>query len=216
MKAVIFDMDGVIVDSEPLHITHLHEFLRSIGVARPDTFTRNLKGVSAYDTWRMLNETFELKHDIDELIVRSRESYVQYLQNLESLPVIPGALTLIKYLKRSGYRLALASSAAPARIDMFLSKLKLKSYFENVVSGDDVERSKPAPDIFLLAAHNLGAKPTECVVIEDAENGVQAAKAAGMRCIAYGGSLHNTDNLLEADLIVKDFGKLVKSMRTGL
>ncbi|MEK7152450.1 MAG: HAD family phosphatase [Patescibacteria group bacterium] len=216
MKAAIFDMDGVIVDSEPLHMQHLHEFLRGMGVDRPQEFETSLKGVSANDTWKMLIEAFNLEYEINDLVTRSRQSYVSYLESLPALPVIPGAADFIKYTSKKGYRLALASSAAPKRIELFLQKLKLRQYFETIVSGDDIEHSKPAPDIFLLAAKKLGMQPRDCVVVEDAWNGVQAARAAGMKCIAYGGSVHNTDDLSAADIVVKDFKAFVKALKTGL
>lgn len=208
-------MDGVIVDSEPLHIEHLHKFLLTIGVPEPQKFTGNLKGVSATDTWRLLIQEFDLPQDVDVLVKNSRQSYIDYLNELPNLPSIPGSVDFIKYIHDKGYKLALASSAAPARIQMFLKKLKLEKYFQTVVSGDDVDHSKPDPDIFLLAAERLGVKPRDCVVVEDATNGVQAASRAGMKCIAYAGSIHNDDDLSSADLIVKDFGALTKALKTG-
>jgi HAD superfamily hydrolase (TIGR01509 family) len=214
-KAVIFDMDGVIVDSEPLHALHLQKFLIQLGVREPQRFKTNIKGVNATQTWTMLRDEFGLDYEIEELVMQSRESYVSYLETLPHLPCIPGAVELITFLHDAGYRLALASSAAPKRIELFLRKLRLRNCFQAVVCGDDVARSKPAPDIFLLAAKKLRAKPSNCVVIEDANNGVRAAKAAGMKCIAYAGSPHNTDDVSEADIILKDFRALTNSLKHG-
>ncbi len=215
MLTIIFDMDGVIVDTEPLHIQHLHGYLRKIGVVEPESFKRSLKGVSARDTWQMLIENFDLEDDLETLIQDSRESYIDYLESLDTLPVIPGVVQLVKTLHSKGYRLALGSSAAPKRIELFLHKLSLQKYFERIVSGDDVKKSKPAPDIFLKAAQLMQVKPSDCVVIEDANNGIAAARAAGMKCIAYGGSVHNSDDLAQADLIVKDFKTLANSIERG-
>jgi beta-phosphoglucomutase family hydrolase len=212
MQTIIFDMDGVIVDSEPLHIEHLHSYLKKNGVKHPESFDRSLKGVNAADTWKMLKKEFNLDHDLNTLINDSRKSYVDFLNSLDSLPEIPGAVKLIKALHSKHYPLALGSSAAPKRIELFLNKLGLRTSFQIIVSGDDVKRSKPSPDIFLLAAEKMNAKPVNCVVIEDANNGVAAAKAAGMKCIAYSGSSHNTDDLSEADLIVKDFDDLTNTV----
>lgn len=213
MKAVIFDMDGVLVDSEPLYEQHLQAFLVKLGVSQPELLEVNLKGVSSRDTSKLLIETFRLEYEIEEFITISRKAYLEHLNSLEELPAIPGVTQFVKYLHKSGYSLALASSASARRIDLFLTKLGLKRYFPVIACGDDVERSKPAPDIFLLAAKKLGVKPQDCVVVEDARNGVQAAKAAGMKCIAYAGSEHNTDDLSEADAVIKDFAALTKSLK---
>ena len=213
MQAVIFDMDGVLVDSEPLYEQHLQAFLIQIGVTQPELLTVSLKGVNSRDTNTLLIETFNLEYEIEELITMSRQAYLDHLNSLENLPSIPGVVGLVKQLIKSGYTLALASSASAKRIDLFLTKLKLNRYFPVIACGDDVERSKPAPDIFLLAAKKLGVKPKDCVVIEDAQNGVRAAKSAGMKCIAYAGSDHNTDDLSEADVIIKDFTALTKSLK---
>lgn len=215
MRAVIFDMDGVIIDSEPLHKEHLRGFLIEMGVSRPEKFQKNLKGVSAMDIWTALIDEFDLNYELDVLVINYRQSYLSYLKSLKTLPEIAGSTTAIKAFYKAGYKLALASSASPKRIELFLDKLHISSFFPVIVSGDDVVRSKPAPDIFLLAANKLGAKPSDCIVIEDAENGVRAAKAAGMKCIAYGGSEHNTDDLSQADLVIKDFAVLVKALRKG-
>lgn len=212
---VIFDMDGVIVDSEPLHTDHLQIFLTNLGVESPEKITINLKGRNARTIWGLLIDEFQLEHDIDELVTRARASYFSYLNDLPQLPPIPGAVEFIKYCHEKSYRLAIASSASPRRINMFLEKTGVKEYFEVIVSGDDVRHAKPSPDIFLLAAQKLDVEPRDCIVIEDAENGVTAAKAAGMKCIAYGGSDHNTDNLLGADLVVTDFHALIKGLKTG-
>ena len=212
---VIFDMDGVIVDSEPLHSDHLRIFLTNLGVESPEKITHNMKGRNARNIWELLIQEFQLEHDLDELVVRARASYFSYLTELPELPSIPGAVEFIEYCYQKKYTLAIASSASPRRIDMFLEKIGVKDYFDIIISGDDVQHAKPAPDIFLLAAEKLNANPVDCIVVEDAENGVIAAKAAGMKCIAFGGSDHNTDNLLGADLVITDFHALIKGLKTG-
>jgi HAD superfamily hydrolase (TIGR01509 family) len=214
-KAVIFDMDGVIVDSEPLAAAHTNQFLLSLGVKDPSLFTGNIKGRNSHDVWSLYIETFNLPHDLQELKTRSRQSYLDYLAALPELPEIPGAIEFIKYCHGKHYKLAIASGASLERITIFLERLSIREYFDVVVNGDDIQQSKPAPEIFLLAAERLSVKPADCVVVEDAENGVRAAKAAGMKCIAYFGSDHNTDDLLAADLVVNDFHALVGGLKTG-
>lgn len=209
-------MDGVLIDSEPIFEQHLQGFLLRLGVGEPSKLTHNLKGVSSKNVSQIIIETFELDYDVEELTMMSRRAYLEFLNNLQELPSIPGAVKFVKSLAAAGYPLALASSASLQRIELFLRKLGLEQHFVVIACGDDVKRSKPAPDIFLLAAEMLGVDPVECVVVEDAENGVRAAKAAGMKCIAYGGSDHNTDNLLDADIIVKDFDQFVDALRPGM
>lgn len=215
MQAVIFDMDGVLIDSEPLHRRHIEIFLVSLGVDDPARLMHNLQGLSSRRTSELIIEVFGLEYSVDELTDLSRKAYLAYLQSLPEVPSVAGAVAFVKSLEKAGHPLALASSASAKRIDLFLTRLGLKKYFDVVVCGDDVQRSKPEPDIFLLAANKLGVEPANCVVVEDAEHGVMAAKAAGMKCIAYGGAEHNTDNLLDADIIIKDFDRFVAALRPG-
>ena len=122
---------------------------------------------------------------------------------------------MIQQLAANGYALAVASSANPKRVKLFLDRLGLAHYFEVVVHGDDVLKGKPDPEVFLTAASKIGAKPYNCVVIEDAKVGVKAAKAAKMFCIGFAGLPHNKEDLSEADVIVTDFDVLTKHIKMG-
>lgn len=210
-------MDGVVVDSESHNLAHLKLFVTGLGIAETDIDWAELaaRGASSRKVWTHVIEKYGLEHDVDDLIKQGRQSYIKYLESLDRLDEIPGVTELIKHLHKQGYKLALGSSANPIRVELFLNKLGLKKYFSAVVSGDDVPRTKPAPDVFLLAAKKLGVKPSDCIVIEDAHLGVRAAKAAGMKCIAYAGSEENLDDLTQADVIIKDFKTLVRSMQKG-
>lgn len=218
MDTVIFDMDGVIIDSEPHNKNHMILFLADHGVPKSEIDFEDIspRGSSVRFTTNKLIDIFKLDYEEQELIDRIRQSYIAYLQKLDDLDEIPGARKLINHLHAKGCKLALASSANPARIELFLTKLRLKRYFQTIVSGDEVKHSKPAPDIFLKAAQQLGSKPEKCVVIEDANFGITAAKAAGMKCIAYNGSDHNQEDLSDADVVVKDFNALVRSLQQGV
>jgi HAD superfamily hydrolase (TIGR01509 family) len=216
MQAVIFDVDGVLVDSEPLFYAHLQLFLVERGVADPTQVSHGaLKGLNSLTMSQLMVDSYALDIVAEDFSAQHRAAYFEHLSSLEHIPEIPGVTMFVKQLAKSGHPLAIASGASQRRIDFFLQKLQLASYFSVIVCGDEVEHPKPAPDIFLLAAERLGEKPANCVVVEDAENGVRAAKAAGMRCIAYGGSVHNTDNLLAADLVVKDSTALVQALKPG-
>jgi beta-phosphoglucomutase len=210
-SAVIFDMDGVIVDTEPLSKKYEKEFLPKIGVSKPRDL--NVQGLTAKAYATLLKQEYGLEYNIDELIMMWRSGYLSYLAVLDQIPVIPGAPELIQYFIDSGHKLALASSANPKRIKLILERAGLEPYFSIIVHGDDVQNSKPAPDVFLLAAQRLDVTPSECLVIEDSTNGVKATKAAGMFCVAYAGSLHNSDDLSEADLIIEDFIAFTRSLK---
>jgi HAD superfamily hydrolase (TIGR01509 family) len=215
MNAIIFDMDGVIVDSEPLNDMHTKGHLIELGadlVARP---YQSRSGMNARETWELLKAEYELEHEVEYLVQRSRQRYMEFLDTLEEIPIVDGVRELLSALKRAKYRIGLASSANPKRVAFFLEKLELSDLFEVIISGDDVEKGKPAPDCYLLAAEQLGVEPKDCVVIEDAMFGVRAAKAAGMKCLGFAGLPHNKQDLSEADVIINDFHKLASFVDEG-
>ncbi len=215
MNAIIFDMDGVIVDTEPLTDAHHKRYLGELGADLVATPFQPQRGMNSRGTWEVFKALYQLEHDIDFLVESGRQRYIEHLRTLEEIPIIDGVRELLRALHEARYRIALASSSNPARIDLFLNKLGLVHYFEKIVSGDDVKNGKPAPDCYLLAAKNLGVKPSDCVVIEDATFGVRAAKAAGMKCLGFAGLPHNDQDLSEADVIIKDFHKLARFVNGG-
>jgi beta-phosphoglucomutase len=214
-QPVIFDMDGVLVDTEPLNEQHMEAFLTSLGVKKP-AFDPELKGFNSQTIWILLKQQYKLQQNIDELIAQARNHYLDFLKSLDQLPAVAGTRELVEYLDSLGCKLAIGSSASPRRIKFTLEKLGIARYFPVIISGDDIARSKPAPDVFLLAAKKLDADPADCIVIEDAYNGVTAAKAAGMTCIAYTGAEHNHDDLSAADLIIRDFAEFTDSLKKDL
>jgi beta-phosphoglucomutase len=215
MNTVIFDMDGVIVDTEPLTDAHHKRYLQELGADLEAKPFQPQRGMNSRGTWEVFKAIYELEHDIDFLIESGREKYVEHLKTLDEIPIVDGVSKLIHQLHAVGYRIALASSSNPKRIELFLNRLKLIDYFEVTVSGDDVEHGKPAPDCYLLAAKQLGVHPKHCVVIEDAQFGVRAAKAAGMKCLGFAGLPHNDQDLSEADVIITDFHQITEFVKGG-
>jgi beta-phosphoglucomutase len=215
IKAVIFDLDGVIVDTEPLNKECQHEFIIKLGVKDPQPLQVNLQGLNTKAYWTAMKTGYDLTLSVEELARLWRPYYLSFLESLETIPIIPGIPELIDYLVTHEYGLAIASSANPMRIKLILDKIKLEHSFPIIVDGDSYEHSKPAPDCFLLAAEQLGVAPQDCIVIEDSTNGVQAANAAHIRCIGYAGSDHNEDDLSTADVIITDFKSLAQSLQTG-
>ena len=183
LRAVIFDMDGVLTDSEPLINAAAIAMFAEKGLrVRPEDFSpfvgtgedRYIGGVA---------EKYKMPLD---LAAAKRRTYEIYLEMVPTqLNAFPGAQALVKKCKEAGLRVAVASSADEIKIAANLNKIGLPpDAWDAVVTGEAVKAKKPAPDIFLAAASRLGLTPAQCVVIEDAVNGVQAAKAAGMRCVA--------------------------------
>jgi len=185
-KAVIFDMDGVLVDSEPVINAASILGLAEYGVhAQPEDFIpfigtgedRYIGGVA---------EKYGFKYQ-PEMKARVYEIYLEIVS--EKLKVFDGTLDLLSNLQNNGIPMALASSADRLKIEANLRVAGIDfSYFSAVISGEDVSKKKPSPDIYLAAANRIGIPPEQCIVIEDAVNGIQAAKAAGMKCIAVASS----------------------------
>ncbi len=201
IQAFIFDMDGVIIDSEPLHFSADKMLLQEFGVTITDEELHAYVGTTDRLMWSELKEKYNLQLSLDELLARQKQYKRQVFTGRELQPV-KGINELLGDLKKKGIPTGLASSSARDFIELILQKLKIRAYFQAVVSGEEVENSKPAPDIFLQAAKLLNAAPANCVVLEDSEHGVKAAKAAGMKCIAYRNPSSGRQDLSAADKIV--------------
>jgi len=182
IDAVIFDMDGVLVDSEPLHTRALTLVLGEYGLAWDERESRDFIGVTDVETFAALKARHGLPGDPRAMASRWAECAGRLVRRhprpLAGVPAVPLAL------RERGYRLALASSSRPPLIAATLEAIGVETLFEVVVSAAAVGRGKPAPDVFLEAARRLGVPPARCLVIEDSHNGVTAARAAGMRCVA--------------------------------
>lgn len=202
IRAIIFDMDGVLVDSEPFILEAATRFFAECGLTvQPEDFTPFVgAGENRYIGGPA--EKYGFPIDIDEAKARTYAIYDEITRG--RLAPLPGAREFITEARRLGIRLAVASSADPVKIGINLREIGIPAEaFDAVVSGLDVEHKKPAPDIFLAAADRLGVPPAECVVVEDAVNGVAAARAAGMRCLGLTTSF-TSEQLAGADWIASD------------
>jgi beta-phosphoglucomutase len=199
IQAAIFDMDGVLTDSEPLINAAAVAMFRERGlVVQPEDFApfvgtgenRYLSGVAEMHGWAI------------DLASAKRRTYEVYLERVATeLRAFPGAIELVNRCRGAGLKVAVASSADWIKIEANLNRIGLPpSGWDVVVTGDEVERKKPAPDIFLEAAARMDLPPAACVVVEDAVNGIEAAKAAGMRCVAVAQTFDAT-RLVRADLV---------------
>ncbi|HKZ95029.1 MAG TPA: HAD-IA family hydrolase [Candidatus Bathyarchaeia archaeon] len=205
IKAVIFDMDGVIVDSEPMHIEAEKRILLKHGARVSTDELRTYTGTTAEFEFTDLIQKYRLNTTVDRLF-REKEAILFKLLEKKTKPT-KGVIRLIKSLKKCGLRLAIASSGHRKLVQYFLRKLKIARLFDSVVCAEDISRSKPDPEIFLKAARSLGLGPAECIVIEDSKLGVEAAKSAGMKCIAYRNPNSGNQDLSKADMVIDDFSK---------
>lgn len=216
MKAVIFDMDGVLIDTEPLNDIHMVKFLKKIGITIDYDYLQKFRGVHAKYIWGHIIKEFNLTTPIDELIADVRKSYIEYLTSLNKLESVEGVIQFIEKLKKQNVKLAVASSAYHKRIDILLKICKLKDFFDVVVSGDHVQHGKPDPEIYLKTAKLLEEDPKDCIVFEDATNGILAAKAAGMKVIGYKSVDNNQQDLSQADKIINSFKDATPSVLEDL
>lgn len=199
IRAVIFDMDGVLTDSEPLINAAAIAMFKEKGlVVQPDDF---LPFVGTGEERYVAGVAEKYGFPLDPPAAK-RRTYEIYLDIVPSrLEAFPGVLELVNACRSAGLLVAVASSADEIKVRANLEKIGLPmKFWDAVITGEAVKNKKPAPDIFLTAAERLGVRPQECVVVEDAVNGVQAAKAAGMRCVAVAQTFP-PDRLQEADVV---------------
>lgn len=182
MKTVIFDMDGLMIDSERRIFALFQQNLEPLGFLMPEEFYKQLLGVNEPRAVALLKkwygEDFDAKAMLDRIHRELDESFWQ-----EGVPLKPGLLALLKELKKRGIVCAVATSSVRKRVEKILAAADLTGYFSAIVCGDEVTRSKPMPDIFLKALEKTNSTPQEALVLEDSEAGLQAAFAAGIPVI---------------------------------
>jgi beta-phosphoglucomutase len=191
-KAVLFDLDGVITDTAEYHYLAWKKLADEIGIRIDREFNEQLKGVSREDSLtRILNHGGQAgqfgnysPEEFAELAARKNDNYVEMIQAVSPDDVYPGILDLLKDLKASGFKIALASASKNG--PFLLERMQLTEYFDAIANPAEVAASKPAPDIFIAAAHGVGVLPEEAVGIEDAQAGIQAIKASGALPVGVG------------------------------
>ena len=207
MKAVIFDMDGVLVDSQPYHFKADIDTMAEYGVIKDQKFYEAFAGTLTDNRMRTLRDMFGLDVPAEELIEKREKMILDIMAN-EDIKPISGIPELLRSIKALGLKTAVASSSGIELIKLVLDRIGIAVYFDSITSGNDVKRGKPSPDIFLLAAERIGAEPSECLVVEDSENGVKAAKSAGMKALGYINPTSGYQCLDMADAVTDDFRKV--------
>lgn len=208
IQTVIFDMDGVIVDTEPIHrYAYFHHF-SELNIDVSDEIFASFTGNSTRNVFEKLKSIFSLDYEVEELVLRKRAIFNDAFHNKKDLELLGGVENLIKDLHKNGMQLILASSASKETIKGVFQRFCLNSYFSHVVSGEDFPKSKPDPAIFEYAASMSIAPKENCIIIEDSTNGVVAAKAAGIFCIGYNSVHSKLQDLSKANIIVSHFDEL--------
>jgi beta-phosphoglucomutase len=208
IQTVIFDMDGVIVDTEPVHRYAYYKQFEELDIEVTEAMYTSFTGFSTRNTFQTLKEQFKLEHEVEDLIQRKRNIFNDAFDTKEDLELLDGVRTLIEDLHQKGIQLILASSASKVTIDRVFTRFGLHDFFTHIVSGEDFPKSKPHPAIFEHAASLSTAPKENCIVIEDSTNGVRAAKAAGIYCVGYVSEHSKDQHLDEADLVINHFKEL--------
>lgn len=207
-KAVLFDMDGVIVDTEPLHHSAYYQMFNDVNIEVSDALYASFTGQSTFEICKQLISHFNLPLTPHTLVGIKRDRFKYLFDTDTSLALIDGVLDLIKDYHANGMTLVLASSASMENINRIFKRFDLDKYFKAKISGADLEASKPHPEIFIKAAELSEHNPNECFVIEDSTNGITASKAANIFCIAFKSPHSEGQDYSKANVIIDNFNEI--------
>ena len=205
---IIFDMDGVLLDSEPMHQEIIYEVFQLKGIPFDKAYIQTLTGMSAFPMWEKVKRDAQRSESVEELIKFHRDYFFKRLPEVK-VPLVPHVKDVLEKFKNEGKHLSLASSSGRKLIDIFTQQTNIAHYFEVIMSGDDVKYSKPNPEIFLKVAQWYGLPATQFTVIEDSTNGVKAAKSAGMQCVGFQNPLSGGQDLSQADSVIHSMQELL-------
>ena len=208
MNYIIFDMDGVLLDSEPMHQEIIYETFQLKGIPLDKAYIQTLTGMSAFPMWEKVKRDAQRTESVEELMQFHRDYFFKRLPEMK-VPLVPHIKEVLEKFKNEGKHLSLASSSGRKLIDIFTQQTNIAHYFEVIMSGDDVKYSKPNPEIFLKVAQWYGLPATQFTVIEDSTNGVKAAKSANMKCIGFDNPLSGGQDLSQADLLIHSMQELL-------
>jgi HAD superfamily hydrolase (TIGR01509 family) len=207
-KAVLFDMDGVIVDTEPLHRKAYFAMFDDADIPVNEVLYNSFTGQSTINICRKLVNLFELSESPEILMKLKRKHFKYLFENDTSLGLLDGVLDLIKDYHANNLTLVLASSASMVNIDRIFDRFDLNQYFVAKLSGADLQQSKPHPEIFVKAAKAAGFPKQHCMVIEDSTNGMKAANAAGIFCVGYKSTHSKSQDYSFADKVIEGFDQI--------
>ena len=205
---IIFDMDGVLLDSEPMHQEIIYETFQLKGIPFDKVYIQTLTGMSAFPMWEKVKRDAQRTESVEELMQFHRNYFFKRLPEMK-VPLVPHVKEVLEKFKNEGKHLSLASSSGRKLIDIFTQQTNIAHYFEVIMSGDDVQYSKPNPEIFLKVAQWYHLPATQFTVIEDSTNGVKASKSAGMQCVGFQNPLSGGQDLSQADLLIHSMQELL-------
>ncbi len=217
IQSVIFDLDGTLVDSMWLWHDIDVEFLEKRGLALPETYQRDIEGMSFTETAVYTKELFQLPESIEELkYIWNQMAIEKYTYEV---PFKPGAQEFLEYCKSHGIRVGIATSNSRELVNAVASALHLWDYIQEIVTACEVERGKPAPDVYLEAARRLQAQPDRCLVFEDVPMGILAGKHAGMQVCAVEDQFSTAqyeEKKKLADYYISDYYELLEKLPDGM
>jgi beta-phosphoglucomutase len=208
VKALIFDMDGVLVNTEPHHVFLEKKLFARLNLNITEEEHSKYMGKATDVMWMEIIRKHNLHYKVHELAERNKKEIISYFSELKEIELMPGIINILEKLYQKRIPMAVASSSDAETIEIILSRTGLSKYFLYRVYSGLVKKSKPAPDIYLYTADLLSVKPEECLAIEDSENGIKAAKTAGMFCVAYTGKSSGSQDQSLADECIDDFSQL--------
>lgn len=206
IHAVIFDMDGVLIDSHPVALAMMRECAQRNRIPLDADDYRTWLFMSARPFWEAMRQKHSLPSEVEYYI--SDYNVEEEIRRYAMLQPIPGVVPLIERLSAAGLRMGVATSASQRRAAAVVANFGLGSHLTTIVAAGDVQRHKPHGDVYLEAARRLGIPPENCIAIEDTINGVEAARRAKMRVIGYHGPGSAGELLAEADIEIEDFDQL--------
>ena len=208
LKAVLFDMDGVIIDSEPLHHKAYYGMFKEVEISVSNQLYESFTGQATLHICKQLVNKFKLSQAPEELVAIKRRIFKDLFFNDPELDLINGVRELIQDYHKNGLTLVLASSASMPNINNVFNRFELDQYFTAKLSGADLKASKPHPEIFLKAAEASGFTKDSCMVIEDSTNGIQAAHAAGIYCVAFKSANSKNQDYTLANKVIGSFNEI--------
>ncbi len=208
LKAILFDMDGVIVDTEPLHHKAYFGMFDTLNIEVSEAHYQTFTGQSTINVCKSICHHFKLSNNPEDLVQVKRNIFKDLFKNDPSLQLLDGVLNLIKEYYENGLTLVLASSASMGTINSVFTRFDLDKYFIAKLSGADLKESKPHPEIFLKAAKISGYNKKHCLVIEDSTNGIKAANAAEIFCVGYKSIHSKNQDYSKANLVINNFEEI--------